>query len=512
MVKPCVITAEGELTGESIRGVLSFKGIPYGEDTGGDNRFEPPIKKRAWQGERTAVAYGPDAPQFRGPKPKAGATTNNFDLPVSEDCLYLNVWTRDSHPRSLRPVMVWLHGGGFTSGSASGSMYDGVNLCNRGDIVLVSVNHRLGALGFLHLAYADESAADTVNLGMLDILLALQWVQRNVQSFGGDPDNVTIFGESGGGRKVTTLLAMPEVKSLFHKAVIQSGSAVLMNTIDGVKRLNETMLGEMDIGDQPLASLKRMSVDEILSGQKAAIKKLGERPEGLAQIFAPVADGSILPGHPFHPKPPQLSKDIPLMVGYNETEWTLFMGRDPDLLELDQAGLARRVSRVVGNKATDIIEAYRKHFADASESDLLAYILTGYSRYPIDSLVLAERKSGQKAASVYLYTMTYRTDAGKGALRTPHALEIPFVFDNVETSRRFVGSGEGPQAMAELMSNSWIAFATHGDPNHEGLPTWHPFEPETRQTMVFNPDCRCEEDYGKLERQVWSDYYFPGGL
>jgi para-nitrobenzyl esterase len=184
------------------------------------------------------------------------------------------------------------------------------------------------------------------------------------------------------------------------------------------------------------------------------------------------------------------------------------MGRDPDLLELDAAGLKKRIEDRVGDEADEMISAYRDHYPDASTSDLLAYILTGYSRYPIDSLVLAERKSDQKAAPVYFYTVTYRTDASRGRLRTPHALEIPFIFDNVETSRRFVGSGDGPEKMVELMSNAWIAFAATGDPNNSAIPDWKPYNTNTRETMIFNPDCHTTQDYGELERRIWTDYYY----
>jgi len=508
MAATVVQIEEGKLAGESTGEVHSFKGIPYGEDTGGANRFSPPLKKKPWTGERQATNYGPDAPQLRGPKPKAGATTNNFDLPVSEDCLYLNVWSKDVTPGEPKPVMVWLHGGGFVSGSASGSMYDAHNLCSRGDVVVVSINHRLGAFGFLHLAYVDEKAPDVINLGMLDLLLALDWIKRNITAFGGDTENITLFGESGGGRKIATLLAMPEAQGLFHKGIIQSGPAVLMNTVQGVTNLAGLMLGKLGIDEEPLEHLKKVPVNDILNAQKAVIDKLGPRPAGLAQVFAPVADGIILPFHPFHPVAPVISKDIALIVGYNETEWTLFMGRDPDLLELDEQGLLSRIEKVVGEKAKSIIEMYRQHYPGVSESDLLAYILTGYSRYPIDSLVLAERKSDQLAAPVYLYTMTYRTDAGRGAMRTPHALEIPFVFDNVETSRRFVGSGDDPQAMAELMSTTWISFARTGDPNNNNIPNWNPYNTETRHTMIFDPDCRAELDFGKLERKIWRAFYY----
>ncbi len=502
-----VTTTTGNVSGVADRGVISFKGMPYGEDTGGQNRFLPPRPKTPWPDTLHADHYGADGIQARGPKPKAGATTNNFDLPVSEDCLCLNVWTKATDNRR-RPVMVWLHGGGFYSGSASGSMYDGHNLVSRGDVVLVSINHRLGAFGFLHLAYVDETADESVNVGMLDIVLALKWVRDNVAAFGGDPDNVTVFGESGGGRKVTTLLAMPAARGLFHKGVIESGPAVFMNTVDGVTRLAEALLEELGIHGNVLDELQRMPAEVLLEAQKSVIAKFGRNTEGLAQVFAPVVDGTSLPHQPFHPEAPAISDGVPLIVGYNETEWTLFMGRDPDLLDLDHLRLLQRLKAAdIANPET-VVDVYQARYPSASAADLLALILTGNSRYPIDSLVLAERKAMRGAAPVFFYTLTFRTPAGKGSLRTPHALEIPFVFDNVETSVRFVGDGDAPRQLANQMSEAWLAFAHSGNPNHEGIPFWPTYDTQTRSTMVFNETSEVHPDYGRTERAVWQQVFY----
>ncbi|MEE9254660.1 MAG: carboxylesterase family protein, partial [Pseudomonadales bacterium] len=347
---------------------------------------------------------------------------------------------------------------------------------------------------------------------MLDIVLALEWAEarENVSQFGGDPDNVTIFGESGGGRKVTSLLAMPIAKGLFHRAVIQSGPAVFMNDRDAVRRLAKMMLEELDIEDEPLESLQATGLDKILDAQRAVIEKLGANAEGLAQIFAPVADGTLLPHHPFDPEAPSVSDDIPVMVGYNRTEATLFMGRDPDLLALDEEGLERRITEMLSDDAKRVINLYRDANPDASSSDLLAYIATGRRRYPIDSIKIAERKSGRNGAPVYLYTLTWRTNASRGALRTPHALEIPLVFDNVANASRFVSPPEAAQPLADIMSDTWINFARTGNPNHEGIPEWPAYSTDARATMIFDLPCRIENDFGQTERKVWAPVFYSG--
>ena len=498
-----VETEAGAVRGAVDAGIFSFKGIAYGEPTGGTNRFLPPTKVSRWEGVRDALAYGADAPQTRG----RNAPQNNLDREPDEDCLVANVWTPGLDD-AKRPVMFWLHGGGFVSGSGSGIYYDGANISRRGDVVLVSINHRLGAFGFLHLFDVDPNAALSVNVGMLDIVLALEWVRDNIERFGGDPDNVTIFGESGGGRKVTSLLAMPIAQGLFHQAVIESGPAVFMNDRDAVRRLAEMMLEELGIDQNPLESLQALEQETILKAQSAVIEKIGPNAEGLAQTFAAVADGELLPHHPFDPEGPAVSDDIPVMVGYNRTEATLWMGRDPDLLELDEAGLERRITEMRGDDAKRLIEIYRAANPDATCSDLLAYIATGQRRYPIDSIRIAERKSARGRAPVFLYTLTWRTAASRGALRTPHALEIPLVFDNFHNAERFVRPAEEAQPLADIMSDTWIHFARTGNPNHSGIPQWPAYSLEKRETMIFDLPPRVEHDFGSAERTAWEPVFY----
>ncbi len=504
-------TADGPIQGLLDGDILSFKGIPYGADTGGGNRFRPPQPVHAWNDVLKATAFGPDAPQ----SDPAASAERQADAAVqttgveAENCLVLNVWTPSS--RGARPVMVWLHGGGFVSGSGSGVIYDGGNLVRRGDVVVVTLNHRLGALGYLNLDGIVEAGERPVNLGMLDILQALRWVRDNIAGFGGDPGQVTIFGESGGGRKVTTLLAMPEAKGLFHRAVIQSGPAVLMNDYDASRRVTALVLEELGMDKPTLAELQAAPLGNIMTAQHKAIRKLGRGDhEGIAQPLAAVVDGKMLPGHPFDPEAPAISDDIPVMVGWNQTEATLWLARDPDLNEVSDERLHERITTLVGDKAEAFIRQYRDYYPDANNSDLLAYIATGRRRYPVDSQVLAERKSLRGVAPVWLYTLTFRTTARRGALRTPHALEIPFVFDNVETSRRFVGKGDGPQKMADQMSSTWIAFAKTGNPNNPAIPEWPPFDVERRRSMVFDTESRVAEDFGHIDRKVFGPYFYGG--
>ncbi len=502
-----VETPAGALRGICESGIHTFKGVSYGEPTGGALRFLPPVKAAPWSAVKDALEYGPDAPQPRG-REQSAALQNNLDRAPSEDCLVLNVWTPGTGDGARRPVMFWCHGGGFVSGSASGSLYGGEHLARRGDVVVVSLNHRLGALGFLPLVDLDPAAGHSVNVGMLDIVLALEWVRDNIEAFGGDPGNVTIFGESGGGRKVTSLLAMPLANGLFHRAVIQSGPAVFMNDREAAHRVAKRVLERLGIEREPLRALQARALDDILAAQAAVMRELGRSSEGLAQTFAPSVDGSILPHHPFDPVAPSISDSVPIIVGYNRTEATLFMGRDPDLLELDEAGLQRRISRVRPDHAKRLIELYKKANPGASCSDLLAYIQTGQSRYPIDSIKLAERKAQRGQAPAYLYTLTYRTPAARGALRTPHALEIPFVFDNVEGSRRFVGPGDEPRLLAEAMSTTWIAFARTGNPNHGGIPEWPAYSLPGREQMLFEVPCRVARDFGAVEREAWEPLFY----
>ena len=507
--RPALVQIQsGALRGRLERGIYSFSGIPYGENTTGSRRFLPPLPAPPWSGVKDALEYGPDAPQL-GRREQSAALQNNLLRPPDEDCLVLNVWTPALGDGARRPVLFWCHGGGFVSGSGSGALYSGEHLARRGDVVVVTFNHRLGALGFLPLCDVDAAAPSALNVGMLDIVLALEWVRDNIAAFGGDPGCVTLFGESGGGRKVTALLAMPLARGLFQRAIIQSGPGVFMNDRGAARRLAERMLEHLGIARDALRELQALPLVDILAAQAELLQKFGRDTEGLVQTFAAVVDGTLLPHHPFHPVAPALSDDVPLMVGYNRTEATLFMGRDPDLLELDAAGLRRRVEALVGDDAERVIDIYRRATPEASCADLLAYIATGRRRYPIDSIKLAERKAARGRAPAYLYTLTWRTPAARGSLRTPHALEIPFVFDNVEGSRRFVGAGDEPHLLAEAMSSTWLAFARSGDPNNARIPTWPAYSLDRREQMMFDVPCSIARDFGCAERAAWEPVFYP---
>jgi para-nitrobenzyl esterase len=505
---PVVDTVEGQLQGRMAGDIHCFKGVRYGADTGGRNRFRPPQPVAPWDNVYQAISFGPDSPQSNPASEQP--MTSDAAVQVSgiegEDCLCLNVWTPALSGK--RPVMVWLHGGGFVSGSGSGLMYDGKNLSTRGDVVVVTVNHRLGVLGYMNLDGIVDSDEPIVNLGMLDLVACLEWVRDNIANFGGDPGNVLIFGESGGGRKVSTLLAMPRAQGLFHKAVVQSGPAVFMNDYNASHEVSTRILDELGTEKPTLDELQSMSLERLLLAQHASLGHFANDYPGIAQPLAAVVDGKILPHHPFHPEAPSISDDIPVMVGWNQTEATLWMIRDLDLNEISDEKLQSRIEKLVGDRAAEFIDKYKAGYPDANNADLLALITTGRRKYPLDSQLLAERKAARGAAPCYLYTLTYRTTARRGALRTPHALEIPFVFDNIETSKRFVGEGDGPAAMAEQMSSSWIAFAKTGDPNNQAIPSWPPYSVDKRESMVFNVESAVAGDFASVERDTYGDFYY----
>jgi para-nitrobenzyl esterase len=449
------------------------------------------------------------APQTApGAPPSTTAALEGASGRESEDCLYLNVFT-PGFDGARRPVMVWLHGGGFISGSG-GPAYDGSHLARRGDVVVVTINHRLGALGYTHLAEAGGAAfASSGNVGMLDIVAALEWTRDNIAAFGGDPGNITIFGESGGGRKVAALLAMPPARGLFQRAIIESGPGVRVNEADYATKLAGTFMEEA--GADTVEELQAVSVERILAAQAATIAKT---PSSNARGgFRPVLDGAVLPVHPFDPIAPALSADVPVMVGFNRTEATLFLANDKEAFELDEEGLRRRTERLFKDEAGRIIDTMRGLYPDATPSDLYLLIHTGWLRYPIDSIKLAERKAAGGGAPVYMYKFEWETPARYGQMRTPHALEIPFVFDNVELGawRGFTRSTPEAAALAAKVSATWAAFARTGDPNGGGLPAWTPYEADRGATMVINNESALVDDPAAGERQLWDGVFWGGG-
>ena len=499
-----VETAAGNVRGTLNRGIHSFKGIPYGASTAGANRFMPPMKPQPWTGVRDATRFGHQAPQnmrFTDVLAPQADPSEGFD----EDCLVLNVWTPGVNDGRKRPVMFWIHGGGFAQESGSWPWIDGAALARRGDVVVITINHRLNIFGYLHLGdIGGEKYATSGNAGMLDIVAALEWVRDNIAQFGGDSGNVMIFGESGGGAKVSTLLAMPAAHGLFHRAAIQSGSWLRGIAREDASATAKAVLAELGISASQLDELQRLPVQKLLSLKAGAMVPLPPRRGALRMGFSPVVDGKILPQHPFDPVATPVSADIPLLVGCTRDEATLFYLRDESVFSLDEPGLYARVLEMQDPPgAAKLIETYKKAHPHASPSEI--FLLIASDRLARrDAIRLAERKVAQGKAPVYMYLFTWKSPAQKGRLRAPHTVEIPFVFDNTDIPAVMTKSPTA-KALAEKTSNAWIAFARSGNPNHAGLPKWPAYSTSERATMLFDTVCLVENDPGSVERRAWNE-------
>lgn len=520
--KAVVETSAGKVRGLISDGVHIFRGVPYGDDTGGKNRFMPPQKPKQWAGVRDTLEYGNMAPQGGGAPPNAGmmrgrrVTRSLFaplnSQPQSEDCLYLNVWTNGVNQRSDRAVMVWLHGGGFTSGSGASSLYDGINLARRGDVVVVTINHRLGALGYSELSEIGGSDfAGSGMAGMMDIVQALGWVKENIQRFGGDPNRVMIFGESGGGRKVSTLLGMPSAKGLFHSAVVHSGPGLRFTSNDTAHKRVVQLMKELGLNENQFDQLRQLPFDKIIAAQNTADRKVSATLPPDVTFFerygwAPVL-GPDLPHWPFDPSGPEESVDVPVIVGCNRHEMALFLTPNEKLDEVDDATLLSQVKGMVGEHAETIIASYKKSHPKENLRGILLLIASD-DRYRIDSIKLAERKFERQqktsgAAPVYMYRFDWETPVWDGLLRAPHALEIPFVFGNAQLSSAFTGGGPDAVALSAVMSETWATFAKTGNPNNAVLPEWKPYETKNRNTMLFNDQNTLVSDPDSADRLAW---------
>jgi para-nitrobenzyl esterase len=477
-------TAFGKVRGEEIQGVKIFKGIPYGASTAGLNRFMPPADPAPWTGVRDALHYGPSTPQGNPGVPHAG-------LPESEDCLVLNVWTPALKDGRKRPVLFWCHGGGFVTGSGSSPGTDGANLARRGDVVVVTINHRLNVLGFTYLAeFGGSDFASSGDAGMLDIVHALRWVRNNIEQFGGDPNTVMIFGQSGGGRKVGTLLAMPSAKGLFHRAVIESGPTIRLVEREQAIRVAEMLLAKLNVPKTQVRDLQKMPVDRIMAAYFAVVKDMGDQDQ-MTLGFSPTVDGNAVPQHPFHPAASPISADVPLMLGSTRTEMTLLS--DAAAFSLDEAGMQTRVKKLAAADGDMLIDLYRKLNPRATPSELFFLIASDY-RYGAPVMKIAERRSALGKAPVHLYYFTWETPVEGGRLKSPHTIEIPFAFDNVQISKQLTGGGADAMALADKVSDAWIAFARTGDPNTSKLPHWPAFNATDRPTMVINNQSKVVND------------------
>jgi len=488
-------TTAGKIRGAQQGKVYSFKGVPYGAPTGGKMRFLPATKPEAWTGVKDALEYGHRCPQ--PPEhlvPEWGAM--NTETMPGADCLVLNIWTTGLKDNRKRPVMVFLHGGGFVNGHGNFTCYDGSNLAGKHDVVAITLNHRLNLFGFLYLAEIGGSQfANASNVGMLDIVLALEWVRDNIANFGGDPGNVTIFGQSGGGGKVSTLMAMPSAKGLFHRAIVESASAIKGIPRDEANKVAETVLQKMNLTPDRAAELQMLPAAQLL----AALTPGAAGTPGLR--LGPVVDGHTLPADPFDPVGPELSANIPLIIGANETE-TTFQGTTK-YDELDDAALHDRVKQNLRSDdatADRVIAVYKKSRPKASNLDLYLILASANSNFKMGPDLEADRKAAQAKAPVYKYYFQWYTPVNQGHVRAMHTMELPFVFDNVEIAKVEVGTGADLQPLADKISGAWVAFARTGNPSHKGLPKWTPYDTNKRATMIFNDQCRLVDDPYKEER------------
>jgi len=502
--------AEGRLRGVRTGSVDAYKGVPYGDSVSGPNRFKPARPVAPWTGVRDATRLG--APTLQDP-----TTVYGLNEPApGEDCLVLNVWTPAGGGKG-KPVMFYSHGGGYTTGSGGSTAQDGSMLAREHDVVVVAHNHRLGVLGYLYLGeLGGAEYAGSGNQGLSDIVLALKWVQRNIAAFGGDPGNVTIFGESGGGAKTSCLYAMPSVAPLFSKAIIQSGPVVRISTPDVAAQTTRFYLDLLGIAPADWRKLLDVPAPQVLAAQKALLAKYPGDSGGWKGIqslnpgsYGPIVDGGLLPHHPFDPTAPASAAGKPLMIGWLDCEAAFFSWQNKDIeaFRLDEAGLKARLAPRLGDKTPMVIDALRAAHPGASPSDLYLTALS-YHAMGAGSVVTAERKAAQGKAPVYVYNIAYRsnrkmdgTDIELGAM---HASDIPLVFNTVASPKTLAGDRADRFEAARNISAMWANFARSGKPSAPGQPAWPAYDLKARSTMVLDVACSVVPDRFGAERKLWA--------
>ncbi len=487
-----VETTSGRVRGFVRNGVYIFRGIPYGDTTAGANRFQPAKKPQPWTGVRSSTSWGPVCPQA----PRGGWVNDEEQFLYQwddgfpgEDMLRINVWTPAVNDNGKRPVLVWIHGGGFQTGSSQElRAYDGENLAARHDAVLVSMNHRLNVFGFLDLSrIGGEAYAQSVNLGMTDLVLALEWVRDNIERFGGDPNNVTIFGQSGGGRKVSTLMAMPSARGLFHRAAVLSGSHLRQNTPDQTERQARAVLSQLGISPSNLRRLHEVPTVDLVN---AAIE--AQRSLQPSVGWGPVVDGSVLPAHAFDPTAPATAADVPLLVGNTFVEFGGGMG-NPTAHELTFDGLRERLLPTLGDRTDRVIEGYRRIFPSMPPFEI-AGLVVGTRAYRLAAVTMGDLKSAQPAP-VYMYWFGWNTPVLDGRPLSFHCQDLAFWFDNIDRCAQATGGTDEARQLADQMSRAFVAFARTGNPNHGGLVEWPAYNSTSRPTMIFdNSGAAVRED------------------
>ena len=501
---PVVDTAQGKVQGLKNDGVDVFLGLPYAAPPVGPLRFKAPQPATSWQGIYDATTMGAPCMQMYSPSgPNTSDLTRQLQtvFPTAgeakidnEDCLYLNVWT----PRAdtaQRPVMVWFHGGGYAYGSGGWPVYNGRNLAAKGDVVVVTVNHRLNAFGYSYLGDKDAGFSNSGNVGNLDLIASLEWVRDNIARFGGDPDNVTIMGESGGGSKVSHLLATPAANGLFDKAIIQSGPGVTTGKKADAAKLAADLMAKL--GASTVAELQAVPAEAMLEAARAVLPP--RAMAGGGPNFGPIADGVVLAGDPFLPAAPAQSKAVPVLIGYNKDEMTIFNASQPWFGRLDAATLDT-MAQGMGPEAEATVAWLKAQKPGESPTYIANSAMTW--RFAQGSYTIADQIARAGGAPVFVYKLTWETPVAGGVLRSPHTLDLPLMFANVDASRALVGEGDAPETMATMMSDAWLGFAKTGTPASPLLPTWPAYTLKNRPVMELDLTPQVVNDPEKGLREL----------
>ena len=489
-------TQYGKIQGMANGGVKEFKGVPYGASTAGKNRYMPPQKHAGWTGVRECLAYGEISPQtISSPASDYGELIQwdlHYGYGMGEDVLTLNVWTPALKDGGKRAVLVSFHGGGFATGSGNGPQYDGTQLARLADVVVVNVNHRLASFGYLHLADlgAPPEFAHGGVVGMMDLVASLEWVRDNIENFGGDPSKVMIFGQSGGGAKTSTMLAIPSAKGLYHAAGIQSGSTIRSLTRERGTKSAELLLAKLGISKGNIPEIQKVPWQRILEAQTA----LG--PEA---AFTPVVDGTILPHHPFDPTAPPESATVPIIISNTLEDAALRLTN----FDLTEEGLRTMMNQRYGAKAETMLELYRNRYPDKSPFLIQAQIFTD-STSRKSAMLQAERKAEQGQAPAYMYLWAFPSSGFGGKFGAVHGTDVSATFNNYRDGVGGTGS-EVERALWTRFANTWVTMAKNANPNNSKIPHWPGYDAQTRATMVFDKEVRVENDPRSEIRKFWAE-------